>query len=790
MQSTINDVALCHHCNDEIKGEKLEYQDHLFCCLGCKTVFEILDQNNLCEYYDLNDKAGFSLKRKPSESFEYLNDVTIIERLSTKISPDLSLVILQLPQIHCSSCVWLLEKLYKFNDGIFSSKVDFIKREIEVRYNHTKVGLREIVEVIDSLGYTPQIELDKNNTSHYDDKLKLKIGIAGFAFGNIMLFSFPEYLGLEDSVYKTWFGIINIMLSIPILFYSGRDYITQAYYSLKHKTYNINIPLALGMLVMFFVSIYQVLTHSGSGYIDSLAGLIFFLLIGKWYQMRSYNYLSFERDYKSYFPISCTKIQNGNLSDISIEKIEIGDELLIKNNQIVPVDGILISDIASVDYSFVTGEEKQTIVLKEEQIYAGGKLKDSNIHMIANKKVKNSYLVSLWNDATFDKHKDEHKPITDKLSKYFTLILLTIAFVSFIYWYSIDFDRAINAFTAVLIVACPCAIALTLPFLYGNLLRLLSKKGIFLRNSLVIDQAAEVSHIVFDKTGTITTQLDKELLYSGKFLDEENKRLIHALAFQSGHPLSIAIEKALRSSVILPVQNFKEYAGLGIEGICSGKFICLGSAKFLNQTNEVNTETRTYIKIDNQVLGYFSFSNKYRASLPLVVNDLKGQHKNLSILSGDNDSERKKLIEIFGNEVAMQFNQDPHQKLSYISKLQQKNKVAMIGDGLNDSGALKQSDLGIVITESNNNFTPACDVIMRFDNFSLLSKFFKLSSYSRYLIFGAYMIAILYNAIGLSYAVRGELSPIIAAILMPLSSVTIVLYTVLSSGLLFRRLMK
>ncbi len=776
----------CQHCNDEIKGNSIMHDDLVFCCQGCQMVYQLLIDNNLSDYYTIDANPGYSLKKQQANDFAFLSNKDIVAKLSREIAPNLHLVYFTIPQIHCSSCIWLLEKLYKINSGIYSSEVNFIKREVEIRYNPNIIDLKGIVELLSKIGYKPKIEVNKKVDASYDNTLATKIGIAGFAFGNIMLFSFPEYLGLEQAIFKSWFGWLNILLAIPVVFYAGFEYLKQGYQSMKFKTYDINIPLALGIIVMLLVSIYQIFSNTGPGYIDSLSGLIFFLLIGKWYQQRSFDYLSFERDYKSYFPISAAVIKDGKVRNIGLELINEGDELIIKSNQIVPVDGILLSEVTMMDYSFVNGEEEPQAVSKGEHIYAGGKLKDKSIHIIAKHKVQNSYLVSLWNNAIFIKE-EKHKTLTDRLSKYFTLGILVIATSSMVYWLQFDIDRALNAFTAVLIVACPCAIALTTPFINGNLLRLLSRKGIFLRNSQVIDKAANIQHIVFDKTGTITSQFDKDLNYHGKLLTKKQTKLIHALVFQSIHPLSIAIEQKLRGDTILEVSGFKEKEGLGIEGICEGHYIKIGSRRYLNQLGKDDNETKVFISIDNESIGYFIFKNKYREGFENIISQIHKLSLTTSLLSGDNDKEKEPILNMMGKSSKLLFNQDPHQKMEYITQLKSKYKVAMIGDGLNDAGALKASDLGIVVTDDTNNFTPSSDIIFDAKNFNHIANFFRLCKASFFLIGGAYLIALAYNIIGLSYAVQGLLSPVVAAILMPLSSLTIVVYAVLSSTYLFKK---
>ncbi len=780
--------TVCKHCLDEIKGNSIKYDEEVFCCQGCKLVYQLIADNNLMDYYTIDEKPGLSLRKQYIDDLAYLSNTEIVAKLSREIAPNLHLVYFTIPQIHCSSCIWLLEKLYKINSGIYSSEVNFMKREVEIRYNPTVISLKGIVELLSKIGYKPKIDIAKKVDASYDQTLATKIGIAGFAFGNIMLFSFPEYLGLEQASFKSWFSWLNLLLSIPVVFYAGIDYLKHGYQSIKFKTYDINIPLALGIIVMLLVSVFQIVSGSGSGYIDSLSGLVFFLLIGKWYQQRSFEYLSFERDYKSYFPISAAVIKEGKVKNISIEQIIEGDELIIKSNQIVPVDGTLLSDMTMLDYSFVNGEEQPQVVTKGENIYAGGKLKDKSIHLIAKNGVQNSYLVSLWNNAIFQKE-EKHKTLTDRLSKYFTLGILMIATVSLIYWLQFDTNKAINAFTAVLIVACPCAIALTTPFINGNLLRLLSRQGIFLRNSQVIDKAASIQHIIFDKTGTITSQFDKDLYYHGKLLTKKQEQLVHALVFQSIHPLSVAIEQILRSDTILEVENFKETEGLGIEGICNGHFIKIGSGKYLNNFQHNGNETKVYISIDNEQMGYYLFKNKYRDGFENLIAQLHQLSIDTALLSGDNDKERENVGKMMGKKSTMLFNQDPHQKMAFVNQMKTKGKVAMIGDGLNDAGAIKSSDLGIVITDNTNNFTPSSDIIFDAKNFNQLAGFFKLCKSSLFLIGGAYFIAILYNIIGLSYAVQGQLSPVVAAILMPLSSLTIVIYAVLTSTFIFSKYM-
>lgn len=793
--NVVNVKEICQHCKDPIDHTKVISGDFIFCCEGCKTVFEILNQNDLCAYYDLDSKPGISLKGKSSEDYTFLDIPGEADKYLIFQSEKLHSLWFFIPAIHCSSCIWLLENLNKLVDGILSSRVNFLDKKLYLDYNPQMTSIRKIVEILDSIGYKPDLTEPekKTNTEHqYEKQLLFKIGVAGFCFGNIMLFSFPEYLGLEDKNFQTWFSYLNILLSMPILFYSGWMYPRSAWQSLRKGMLNIDVPITLGMVALFGRSIYEITTQTGPGYLDSFAGLIFFLLIGRWYQSKTYKHINFERDYKSYFPISVLRVNGKTEEQVPLSKIESGDTIIIKNNQVIPGDVILMSDHAAIDYSFVTGESDITTVFSGEKIYAGGKLKGPAVRVNVLRKIENSYLIKLWNTQNADKIKTKKYNLTDQISKYFTVAILLIAALAMIYWWNKSMSTALTAAVSVLIIACPCALALSIPFIHGNIIRLLARRGIFLKSSGVVEQLSKIDLIVFDKTGTLTNDTDKKVHYFGEALNFAERKWVHAVCFQSIHPLSMALEKLLRPDVILLTESFEEIAGLGMKGEVDGHRIKIGSAKFLGVDKGASDEdTRVFIEIDGHIKGYFTFKHCFRAKLQDIVSDLKKLNYNLALLSGDTDKNRQELEEYFGKDFEMHFKQNPADKMSKIKSWQNEaHQVAMIGDGLNDTAALRQSDVGIVITDDVNNFTPEGDVVFSSSNFSNIGKFFYLGKAVKKLVIGAYFLALLYNLVGLSFAVSGQLSPVIAAILMPVSSVTIVFYALISTNAVSRIILK
>ncbi|ABQ05563.1 heavy metal translocating P-type ATPase [Flavobacterium johnsoniae] len=782
----------CFHCGLEIpKDEEINFDEKTFCCTGCKTVYEIFSLNDLTCYYDFEKSPG-ATPQDIKGKYDFLDNESILAKVLEFQESNTSIVSLNIPHIHCSSCIWILENLNRLNSGISSSQVNFPEKRVRITFNSEIVSLKEIAYLLSSIGYEPYISLENYETgkTKVDRSLTYKLGVAFFCFGNIMLLSFPEYFEMKEfwlDSYKPFFRLLIFVLALPSFFYSASGYYVSAYKSIKSGMLNIDIPIALGIIVMFIRSTYDMLMDHGPGFFDSLASLVFFMLLGKMFQIKTYSFLSFERDFKSYFPIAVTRI-NSDASEESVPIYDVlkGNRLLIRNQELIPVDGILISEKAEIDYSFVTGEAVPITKKSGDKVFAGGKQIGKVIEMEVLHSVSQSYLTQLWSNEVFQKKvQQKHKTITDAISRYFTPILLLIAFAGFGYWIFIDANTAFNVFTAVLIVACPCALALTAPFTFGNILRIMGKQKMYLKNALVIEQLDKVDTIVFDKTGTITTNKKSNIIYEGTNISDDNYLLIKNVLRGSNHPLSRMLYDFLPENKRIKIDDFQEITGKGILAVVEGKEIKIGSSSFVESpVAEVSEIERTalHIKIDNLYLGKFVFQNQYREGLEKLFATLSKEY-NIKVLSGDNDGERNTLEEILPNNTELVFNQKPEQKLEFIKGLQSQGKnVMMVGDGLNDAGALAQSNVGISVSENVNVFSPACDAILDAGVFSKLNYFLKLSHKSILIIKMSFTLSLLYNVVGLAFAVTGNLNPLVAAIIMPLSTITIVSFVTIMSN--------
>lgn len=784
----------CYHCGDVCLSDSIQFEEKYFCCNGCKTVYEILEENQLCSYYQFNQSAGISPdKSLYSGKFDYLDNPEIYQKLLHFSSDSQSQVRFYIPGIHCNSCIYLLENLGKIRDGILASTVDFPKREISIVFHPELIRLSEIAELLAKIGYTPRIQLDRMDAGTQGSKDKsqwYKIGVAGFCFGNIMMLSFPEYFSIgkstENQDLRQVFLWMNLGLSLPVLLYSAQDFFKSAWGSLKLWHLNIDLPISVAILVTFLRSCYELITGIGPGYFDSMTGIVFFMLLGRVFQNHTYSRLSFDRDYKSFFPIAVNRIAATGDLQIPITDLQVGMRIRIRNQELIPADAILKQGAALIDYSFVSGESDAVEKRPGDHVFAGGRQIGTSIELEIIREVKQSYLTQLWNNPSFSKDKmgSDNGSLVHKINQYFSLSVFILAAVTAAFWlWQNDTSRMMNALTTILIVACPCILLLASTFTNGAVLRTLGRNNFYLKNAKVIERLAQADVIVFDKTGTITQSKNMLISSEGIPMNPEYYATIYSLASQSSHPLSIQIAAMFPGLDKLHVSDYREIPGQGISGMVNGKFVRIGSEAFLTVAKSAgHVSTQVFIEIEGQILGHYRLKHRIREELPALFGKLRRDF-NLYLLSGDRDSDRSRLSEYFPIS-NMRFDCSPEAKLDFIKDLQSKGKhVVMVGDGLNDAGALQESFAGIAVSESNTYFSPACDAIIEGGKLGQLAKFISYCRSQKAIIRSAFLFSLIYNFIGLYFAVRGELQPLIAAILMPSASISIVLFVSLAASI-------
>lgn len=778
----------CFHCGSLCHAGVFALAEKSFCCRGCLTVFDILSANGLTDFYKLSETAGVRVTvMVKAERFKFLDESTVRERLVDFSDARLTRVTFHIPSIHCIACVWLLENLFQIKPGIGQTQVNFPRKEVALAFDPTQVKLSEVVMLLASLGYEPELKLsalDARPQGRVTRRLWIRLGLAGFAFGNIMLFSISAYLGLDAFAgpgFRKMVGAISLLLALPVVTYSALDYWRAAWTSLRQKLLNIDVPIALGIAAIFAQSSYEVFTGRGDGYFDSLCGLIFFLLCGRLFQQKTYDQLAFDRDYKSFFPLSVTRKYGRVEASASLSELVAGDRLVIRNGELIPADAKLISGPALIDYSFVTGESEPVEKKMDDHLYAGGRQVGGAIEVEMVKAVSQSYLTSLWNQDAFRKEKGELlNQITNTYSQRFTKIVIGVAVGAAAFWAFVNPALVVKSFTSVLIVACPCALALAAPFALGTAQRILSRRNVYLKNPYVIEKLAEVDSVVFDKTGTLTAAGAGSVTWQGAQLNETEERWLFSMTRHSTHPLPVRIGEAIKHEYFPePVRSFLETPGCGMEGSVAGHEIWMGSAAWLATRNAGAPKlsgSAVHVAMDGKYRGSYLLTSALRPETSRLMSGLNGSCE-VALLSGDNEKERGRFVEMFRTPAQLNFNQSPLDKLTFIKHRQEAGKtVMMVGDGLNDAGALRQADVGVAVVENVSAFSPASDVILAAGMVTRTAEVLRYAKQSLLVVRTAFWISAAYNLVGVAIAASGRLSPVVCAILMPVSSVTVVAF--------------
>ncbi len=782
----------CFHCGLPCADTSISLAEKSFCCAGCKTVFEILDAGGLQQFYELDRAPGVRpADEQGTDRFAFLNDAELRATLLEFTDGQHARVTFHAPTIHCAACVWLLENLFKLHPGIGRSEVNFPRRRVSIQFDETKLTLSELAHLLASLGYAPSLNLGTPEESSKDPVargLLMRLGVAGFAAGNIMLLSVASYFGLSpasEGFIQRAFGGISLALALPVLLYSASGYWASAWRSIRGRVLTIDFPIALGIAALFLQSLWDIAMQQGEGYLDSFAGLVFLLLCGKWFQRKTYERLSFERDYKSYFPLAVLRKTATGETAVPVARLNVGDRVIIRHGEIIPADSVLISPAASVDYSFVTGESAPLARASGDYLYAGGRQRGGSIEVEIVKVVSQSYLTSLWNSAAFSKSdRPDIATLTHLAGRYFTYAILAIALGTALFWWLYDLSLLARAFCSVLLVACPCALALAGPYTLGSAMRALGRHGFYLRNTHVVEAMARADAVVFDKTGTLTSARSQEVAYQGVPLTDAERAAVVALARHSTHPISRAVAAGEVSDVA--ISDFEEVPGRGVQGRAEGRLFQLGSQRWLAARGD--GAPSSYVAIDGDVRGRFVLKAAYRPAVRRVMESLARRFP-LSIISGDGPGEANALEALCGEGVEAKFQQSPFDKLDHVRALQSRgHRVLMVGDGLNDAGALKQSDVGIALTEDVASFTPSCDAILDAQVFGNLPEYLAFSRAALRVLRVAFAISLTYNILAVSIAASGHLSPLISAILMPLSSFTVMGFSVGATHWVARRM--
>lgn len=793
---------LCYHCNTAIPSGtnyiwKRGDEDLGYCCQGCKTVSQIILESGNTRFYDIRGSQTIAPVQSPEEDRsireEYLDGELVREEYIREIEPNLWETHITITNIHCSACVWLNEKVLQDEVGIKYARINFATGRALVHFDPEAIQLSQVFYLIESIGYLPRLhspwKMEANTKSN--KSLLIRMGVAGFCFGNIMLFGTSLYagyfLGIEVEV-KRLFHYLSWLFATPAYFYSGYPFLRGAWQGLKAKRLTMDFLLVTGISLAYFYSIYVTISDNGEVYFDTVCMIYFFILLGKYLEesarIRSSDKVS---QLVAGLPEVATILDSEGLEKI-VRSSEIKKDtiVIIRSGERVPVDGWIQDEIAYLDESFLTGESKPITKQKYGKALAGSIVNSQPIQIIAETDSKNSTLSRLKvliEQAMGEKPSLER--ITDRISGYFITIVFLLATGTFISWFLFlgsGLENSLINTIAVLIVACPCALGLAVPTaLVMNHIRN-SREGVIIKNPDSIEALSKLDIVFLDKTGTLTE--GKLKIVTQSFIDLDLASILtYSIEKLSTHPIAknlvLELERSFSHLKTIPTQtrSIEEISGSGMTGeILYNKkwYSCkIGSPKFLNIKEESDL-TRIHLDIDGIYAGYWELSDNLRIGTKDAVTMLNSQISEIILLSGD----VKNVVAKVANELGIQnyfFEIKPDEKLSAISTAQDQGKiVSMIGDGINDSAALAKSDIGVSMGIASDLSLDKSDIILVQNDLRSFSKAVLYAKGTTRTIRQNITISFLYNSIMLPLAAMGFMAPVICAVFMTLSSLTVV----------------
>ncbi|MCG3697754.1 heavy metal translocating P-type ATPase [Aliarcobacter butzleri] len=799
----------CNHCHLEFdKNIMIKDNDLNFCCKGCQGVYHLLKSDGLESFYE---KLGNKTIAPPIEVFN--DDITKFDSLNfydnyvSKTKEGFNQIDLIIEGIHCAACVWLNEKILFDTKGIVEANINFTTNKARIIWDDDILKLSQIILKIRSIGYNAYA-YDSSVADIAASKAKqdyfVRIMVAVVCTMNIMMLSVAKYTGFFTGITPGVMQMIHLgefILSTPVLFYSGWVFYKGAYYGLKNKMVTMDLAVSTGATLSYIYSLTILLGAKGDSYFDSVAMIITFVLVGKYLEVIGKKSAVDTLDkIKSTLPLEAVIINGNEKKVVALNSVNIGDIVEIKAGDKVPVDGKVISGNGSFDESTITGESIPVYKKVGDAVFSGTINLDSLIHFEVTKNFKNSTfssIVSLLEDSLNSKPSIQIK--ANKISRGFSATILSLAFATFLVWYFFgldlgfiyegtnQFERSFIVAVSVIVIACPCALALATPMASLVGISELAKKGLLFKEAKFIETLAVASSVVFDKTGTLTKgELN---VVKARILDDNIHKLnlLYSLIDSSTHPVSLSIKRYLEKNYNLELKKLENVKNIEAKGMSATyKNVDEKEFEILGGNVELLREFGIYYKFDSsrtvylfainkRVIATFELEDEIKDGSKELINYLQNKNIEVIMLTGDNEQVASKIAKELGIKKYLS-HQTPVSKADFIKELKKQNKVVvMVGDGVNDSVALSSSDVAIAMGNSADISLAVSDVVLLNSTLKSLKEAFVISNKTYKHIKQNLAFSLLYNATTVPLAMAGFVIPLIAALSMSLSSLIVVL---------------
>jgi len=816
----------CTHCGLPVPaGLIVSQREAQFCCHGCQTAHQLITANGLEAFYSMVDSSRESQtlrhREQETDSFSHLNDEAFLQRFAKDAPGGVKEVRLALEGIHCAACIWLIEKLPTIVSGVSAARVNWSQATIVLRWDPQQITLSQIADALYRLGYTPHpIRIsEKAERRQQENRRHLaRIGIAAAAAGNNMLIAAALYLGMfshMESNFVTLFRWISCVIGVASLLGPGRIFLQGGWIALRTRTPHMDLPIAVGLLAGTINGIVNTIRGVGEIYFDSLTVLICLLLIGRWIQFRQQNRAadSVELLYRL-TPQRARRLDHGSVQEVMVEELQIGDVLEIRPGDLIPTDAIVTEGESKVDESILSGESKPADKQVGDELAAGTKNITSILIATATavgQETRISKIVELVEQASAEK--PQIVQWANRIGGYFVVVIIGLALLTFGLWFHHDLDAATDNAIALLVIACPCALAMATPLAISVALGRMAKRRIMIKSGDVMQSLNRPGMIWLDKTGTLTKGNFQVVHWQG---DDQWIPWIAAVEQKFTHPIA----KGLVNHYLLWKQQFEANCDLsdasiyeshkqaeqrwlemlptavhcrshsnGVSAEIEGRPILIGNQKFLATAGIPVTEqwlTRSaspsqgslnsccWVAVAGKIVAAIELGDQIREDAHSTLAKLRDKKWEIGILSGDHPqvvAEVAQLLDITQVHAGV----TPEEKLSIIRQsMTQFPTTVMVGDGVNDSAALAAATVGIAVHNGAEASLAAAPVYLGENGLAPILDLVGSSQNTCFAIKRNLTVSLGYNILGASLAMAGILHPLMAAILMPISSITVI----------------
>lgn len=794
----IAEEVRCIHCGLPVPRGLIEPDsDEQFCCNGCRTVYQMIHGCGLDRFYRLREDGDYekTVARTTDHRYAEFDDPAFVERYQQQLdSAENRAVELYLEGIHCAACVWLVEKLPQVVPGVVEARLDVRRSLVRIRWNDEEVKLSRIARTLDSLGYPPHPARDgasRELRRQEDHRFLIRLGVAGACAGNVMTLAFALYGGVFTGIeaqYSDLFRWTSMGFGVVSLAWPGSLFFRGAWAALRTRTAHLDLPIALALLVGGLAGTLNAMRGQGEIYFDSLTMLVFLLLLGRWIQRRQQRWSADAVELLfSLVPASARRIEEGQVRDVPIEAVAPGDLLEVRAGDSIPTDGTVVEGRSSVDQSLLTGESRPVPVVEEDLVHAGTVNVSARLVLRVDSVGSETRVGKLM--GLVEECSRRRAPIVqfaDRVAGWFVLIVLCLAVLTFGIWLWLDPPRAIDHAVALLIVTCPCALGLATPLAVTVALGRAARRRILIKGGEVLELLAGHGEMVLDKTGTLTIGRTSLVAWQG---DESAQGYVAALERHSSHPIAQALSVSIDEDVEThDVAGVEQQLGAGMAGTVDGRWIVVGTAAYLQSQDVFVSEEfedvrakaaragtpHVMVGVDGRCVALAVFDDPLREDAAVSIADLQRAGWHVSILSGDHNDVVSHVGERLGISAAdVRGEATPEDKVAYVESVAREGRVVMVGDGVNDAAALSAATVGIAVHGGAEASLAAADVYLNRPGLSAIVELLGAARTTLRTIRRSLAISLAYNTIAASLAMAGLIGPLVAAILMPISSFTV-----------------